>query len=107
MTIFGFLCSKQDSCLTSCTHSKETTPYIALDLNVFVIIHMVQATDVYIQRSMSYTQLLLGTVNVECVAKHMALSSYRALGLTPPSVHIVFFSVLSALFSFTFLFSLF
>lgn len=60
----------------------------------------------YIQQSMSYTQLLLGTVNVECVCKHMAY--YQTLpGSKPSSVHIVFFSILSCPFLFYFRFSLF
>lgn len=41
---------------------------------------------------MSYTQLLLGPVNVECVAKqNMALAIWSLSGLMPSSVHVAFF----------------
>ncbi len=50
---------------------------------------------------MSFTQLLLGDVYVECVAKHMALVILpNTSGFMPSSVHIVFFSSLSFLFYF-------
>lgn len=98
MIVFVFLCSKEDSRLKSWSHSKETTPSIALDLHfhcwtgLFIIIHMVQATDVYIQQSMSYTvhSSYLATYHL---IEHLGWHHHQC---------IVFFSVLSALFSFTF-----